>query len=65
MTLFVRLNLETGKIAPMSAEGLQAELRASQFTDRVPLAVRMLFEERVNRCSTGPTTLIADSPLLQ
>jgi hypothetical protein len=54
MALFVRLNLDTGEVAPMAAEDWQAGVRGPQLTDRVPRDVRMLFDEARESMLHGP-----------
>jgi hypothetical protein len=54
MSPFVRLNLATGEVAPMTAEDWQAWVRGPQLTDRVPLTVRMVFDEAREPMLHGP-----------
>jgi hypothetical protein len=54
MAPFVRLNLVTGDVVPMTPEHWQAAVHSPQLTDRVPLAVRLLFDEAGETMLHGP-----------
>lgn len=54
MSAFVRLNLETGEVVPMTTEDWQAKVRAPELTDRVPLPLRMVFDEAREPMLHGP-----------
>ena len=54
MAPFVRLNLATEEALPMTTEHWQAAVRGSELTDRVPLAVRRVFDEAREPMLHGP-----------
>ena len=58
MALFVRLNLATDEVVPMTTEHWQDAVPGPDLTDRVPLAVRMLFDEAREPMLHGPRSYV-------